>query len=52
VTGWFNCRATKEVDVMSKERPQYTVLVTRGERAWLAYIPALGIVTQGDAITG
>ncbi|CAN5158096.1 hypothetical protein BH20CHL1_BH20CHL1_02310 [soil metagenome] len=33
---------------MSKERPQYTVLVTRGERAWLAYIPALGIVTQGD----
>lgn len=48
---------------MSEERLRYTVLVTHGETAWLAYIPTLGIVTQGndpeeafwmaqDAITG
>lgn len=33
---------------MSEEKPRYTVLVTRGETAWWAYIPALGIVTQGN----
>lgn len=29
---------------------QYTVLVTQEDEIWLAHIPALGIVTQGDDV--